>query len=133
MRGFESRRFQRNTFGTVLLLAQGEDVLHPIVIGRSAGHDPAQGIALPKRAVSRPVEYGFENGLVCFLVHSVAPVTRPFPRTVDRAESPPTFSQYQAAPTPTQDSIYPAAAPGQDQTSAAQGNSVSLPVDLGGL
>src|SRR3546814_20557632 len=56
MRGFESRRFQRNTFGTVLLLAQGEDVLHPIVIGRSAGHDPAQGIALPKRAVSRSEE-----------------------------------------------------------------------------
>src|SRR3546814_12382309 len=58
MRGFESRRFQRNTFGTVLLLAQGEDVLHPIVIGRSAGHDPAQGIALPKRADRKSVVEG---------------------------------------------------------------------------
>ncbi len=70
MRGFEGFRCKYNAFSSVLLFAKSQYVGHSSFIRRPAGHDPAQGIPLPKRAISRPIEYGFKNCLVCFLVHS---------------------------------------------------------------
>lgn len=76
MRGFQGHWFHRNAVSPMLFLAQGQNVDHSIVIGRSSGHDPAQGISLPKWAFSRPVEYGFKDRLVCVLVQAVRLIAR---------------------------------------------------------